>query len=279
MGWEVGGKWRGDGSFNREKKTLVETLPSSGVSLFWASLQDFIPPSNCRSQLPFPTAPELLALAFHDVNYSTHGSKWVRSNVARCRITSVSFLDLGGGRRKKRGRTALGICTVVIVSARTQRLCWLSWMLSMAGERGSSGLRAGVNWELRVSTLKILVLGCTLFTTEQLALLLRREELGTFSAKPVTILPGAVVLLLSPKVGKIDFSVFLKIVKIWLEIWIAHQVWKHLVTKFKDLCMHRIFLKTKLDCSSCSLYFLMKLLFLVYWPFGELHVKGCRQPP
>lgn len=174
----MGGKWRGDGSFNREKKTLVETLPSSGVSLFWASLQDFIPPSNCRSQLPFPTAPELLAWAFCDVNYSTHGSKWVRSNVARCRITSVSFLDLGGGRRKKRGRTALGICTVVIVSARTQRLCWLSWMLSMAGERGSSGLRAGVNWELRVSTLKILVLGCTLFTTEQLALLLGGRNLG-----------------------------------------------------------------------------------------------------
>lgn len=228
-----------------KKKTLVETLPSSGVSLFWASLQDFIPPSNCRSQLPFPTAPELLALAFHDVDYSTHGSKWVRSNVARCRITSVSFLDLGGGRRKKRGRTALGICTVVIVSARTQQLCWLSWMLSMAGERGSSGLTVGVNWELRVSTLKILVLGCTLFTTEQLALLLRREELGTFSVKPVTVLPGAVVLLLSPKVGKIDFSVFLKIVKIWLEIWIAHQVWKHVVTKFKDLCMHRIFFKNK----------------------------------
>ena len=92
-----------------EKKSLVETLPlpSSGVSLFWASLQDFIPPSNCRSQLPFPTAPELLALAFRDVNYSTHGSKWVRSSVARCRITSVSFLDLGGGRRKKGGELLL----------------------------------------------------------------------------------------------------------------------------------------------------------------------------
>lgn len=92
-----------------EKKHLVETLPlpSSGVSLFWASLQDFIPPSNCRSQLPFPTAPELLALAFHDVNYSTHGSKWVRSSVARCRITSVSFPDLGGGRRKEGGELLL----------------------------------------------------------------------------------------------------------------------------------------------------------------------------
>lgn len=119
-------------------------------------------------------------------------------------------------------------------------------MLSMAGERGSFGLRAAVNWELRVSTLKILGLGCTLFTTEQLALLLRREELGTFSAKPVTVLPGAVVPLLSQKVGRIDFSVFLKIAKIWLEIQIAYQVWKHLVTKFKDLCMHGIFLKTKL---------------------------------
>ena len=91
----------------KKKKTLVETLPSSGVSLFWASLQDFIPPSNCRSQLPFPTAPELLALAFHDVNYSTHGSKWVQSNVTRCRITSVSFPDLGGGRKKKGGEPLL----------------------------------------------------------------------------------------------------------------------------------------------------------------------------
>lgn len=99
-------------------------------------------------------------------------------------------------------------------------------MLSMAGERGSFGLRAAVNWELRVSTLKIVVLGCTLFTTEQLALLLWREELGTFSAKPVTVLPRATVPLLSQKVGRIDFSVFLRIAKIWLEIQIAHQVWK-----------------------------------------------------
>lgn len=163
-----------------KKKHSVETLPlpSSGVSLFWASLQDFIPPSNCRSQLPFPTAPELLALAFRDVNYSTHGSKWVRSSVARCRITSVSFPDLGGGRRKKGGRTALGICAV-IVSARAQRLRRLSWMLSMAGKRGSPGLRAGVNFWLRSSALKILVLGCRLFGIVPLALLLLWEELGT----------------------------------------------------------------------------------------------------
>lgn len=65
-------------------------LPSLDMPLLWASLQDFIPASNCRSQLPFPTAPELLALVFCDVNYSTHGLKWVRSRVARCRITSVS---------------------------------------------------------------------------------------------------------------------------------------------------------------------------------------------
>lgn len=66
-----------------EKKNLVETLPlpSSGVSLFWASLQDFIPPSNCRSQLPFPTAPELLALAFRDVNYST---AWLEMGAKQC---------------------------------------------------------------------------------------------------------------------------------------------------------------------------------------------------
>lgn len=104
-GREVWGSRRGAGRFNQEKKknnteSKPSLLPSAGVSLFWASLQDFIPPSNCRSQLPFPTAPELLAPAFRDVNYSTHGSKWVRSSVARCRITSVSLPDLGGGTRK-----------------------------------------------------------------------------------------------------------------------------------------------------------------------------------
>ena len=111
----------------------------------------------------------------------------------------------------------------------------------MAGERGRFGLGAGVNLGLRVSTLKIPVLGCRLFGTEQLALLLQREELGTFRAEPVAVLSGAMVPLLSQKVGTTDFSVFLKMAKIWLEIQIAHQVWKYPVTKFKDLCMHEIF--------------------------------------
>ena len=115
----------------------------------------------------------------------------------------------------------------------------------MAGERGSFGLRAAVNWELRVSTLKIVVLGCTLFTTEQLALLLWREELGTFSAKPVTVLPRATVPLLSQKVGRIDFSVFLRIAKIWLEIQIAHQVWKR-SHKIQRPLYAREFFKNKL---------------------------------
>lgn len=111
----------------------------------------------------------------------------------------------------------------------------------MAGERGSFGLGAGVNLGLRFLTLKIPALGYRLFRTEQLALLLLKEELGIFRAKPVTVLPEVMVPLLSQKVGRTDFSVFLKIAQIWLETQIAHQVWKHPVTKFKDLCMHEIF--------------------------------------
>ncbi|EPY76670.1 hypothetical protein CB1_001402050 [Camelus ferus] len=119
-----------------DKKHLVETLPlpSSGVSLFWASLQDFIPPSNCRSQLPFPTAPELLALAFHDVNYSTHGSKWVRSSVARCRITS-SNEDL-----TNTGYSAANSNSIFANSSNADPKSSLKAVSSQLGEGPSDGL-------------------------------------------------------------------------------------------------------------------------------------------
>lgn len=178
------------------------------MSLFWASLQDFIPPSNCRSQLPFPTAPELLAPAFRDVNYSTHGSKWVRSSVARCRITSVSLPDLGGGRRKGENCSwNLSSCycfsqSTVIALAELDAVG--GW-----GEK-ELGARSWGCWGLRFSTLKILPMAYRLFGIKQLAVLLPGGKHGTSGAKPEAGLLGAVVSPLSPKVGRTGFFCFCK---------------------------------------------------------------------
>lgn len=144
-------------------------------------------------------------------------------------------------------------------------------MLSMAGEGGSFGLGAGVNFWLRFSALKILVLGYRLFGTEQLAVLLPKEDLGTFGAKPGAARPGAMGPLLSQKVGRI------KLAKVWQEIQIAHHVWKHSVTKFKDLCTHEIFSKTKILFLSLFMIHFEDVLSVVYSPSGTLRVRGCCQ--
>lgn len=78
-------------------------------------------------------------------------------------------------------------------------------MLSVAGERGNLGLGARGIWGLRFSTLKIPGMGYRLFGIEQLAVLLPGEEPGTSGAKPVTVLPGAMVSPLSQKVRRTAF--------------------------------------------------------------------------
>lgn len=79
----------------------------------------------------------------------------MRSNVARCRITSVSFPDLGEGGERKGRNHSWNLYSCYCFSQNTEIV--LAELDAVDGWGGSFGLRAAVNWELRVSTLKIVV--------------------------------------------------------------------------------------------------------------------------